>query len=729
MMKKKSFTFWVAIFLVTLALAQPEHSGETIVSDFHNLTLAPESFWNGADGTGMFTSGLVRFYNDHNPDWGVWSGWAYSNVSDNETPGFMNQYGAITGGAFGKSEKYHPHIKGVTIPTPIAGSGDHAGYSANNAEGIYALAYNPGSLTFTEPEPHLVSGFYVTNSTYTALSMRDGDDFSKKFGGEDGNDPDWFRLSVWGMLNGIATDTIHFYLADYRFENKEENYIIDSWEWLELTSLGKVDSLLFSLSSSDVGAWGMNTPAYFCVDHIHVVPNPYQTKYIAEVFEYVPAPGQFINKMPLGHPESAASIIGKIDGALSLGAFGGYVVFRFDQPVVNHPDNPFGIDFILFGNPFDGFSEPGIVSVMKDENRNGLPDGTWYELAGSDHFFSTTRFNSKVTYHNPGGESARDVIWEDDQGQTGYVLTNPFHQQPYYPDQALFPFVDEDRYTLSGTRIAGHIDFSDSVFVKSHHRAFGYTDNRPRGEAPWHIPANPYSREVTNAGGDGFDIGWAVDTLGNYVDLDTIHFVRVHTGLLANAGLPGEISTEVTGATMVKPDPAKTGVLDMVVIRDIPPVITSREWQLEALAFHRGRVQWDEKIAWTTNLDGSYIDDNGVIHLSDNGVLVVTAYLADNPDVFDITSAKVQLDDNPTGVPMSKNMEVRVYPNPARDVINISEVVNARLSIFNMGGALVKSLEACNTGQSVDLRGLQPGVYLLLIEDNHGIYTLKLIKQ
>ena len=85
--------------------------------------------------------------------------------------------------------------------------------------------------------------------------------------------------------------------------------------------------------------------------------------------------------------------MGGINGSLSLGAFGGSVVFRFEEAVENHPDNPFGVDFTIFGNPMAQWSEPGVVLVMEDENGNGLADDTWYELAGSDHHFSSTKRN------------------------------------------------------------------------------------------------------------------------------------------------------------------------------------------------------------------------------------------------------------------------------------------------------------------------------------------------
>ncbi len=78
---------------------------------------------------------------------------------------------------------------------------------------------------------------------------------------------------VWGFKESTSTDTIEYYLADYRFDESEKDYIIKTWQWVDLSSLGKVDSLMFGLESSDNGDWGMNTPAYFCMDDLTVHPD------------------------------------------------------------------------------------------------------------------------------------------------------------------------------------------------------------------------------------------------------------------------------------------------------------------------------------------------------------------------------------------------------------------------------------------------------------------------
>jgi hypothetical protein len=169
--------------------------------------------------------------------------------------------------------------------------------------------------------------------------------------------------------------------------------------------------------------------------------NLLKAQYISEVIEYKPAPSQLTNSLPWGVPSSATSIVGTTTGSMSLGAFGGYVIFNFSDPVKHDPNNPFGVDFTIFGNPMSDpanqnkvtWAEQGIVSVMKDENNNGLPDDTWYELAGSDYFFSSTIKNYSVTYTNPNQDVAADVPWVDNQGNSGFILKNDIHTQPYLP--------------------------------------------------------------------------------------------------------------------------------------------------------------------------------------------------------------------------------------------------------------------------------------------------------
>ncbi|MFA8449323.1 MAG: DUF4465 domain-containing protein [Bacteroidales bacterium] len=221
-------------------------AAEFKVADMEDLTLEANSFWNGSDESGFFNSGSAKFINTYNTAYKSWDGFAYSNYTDKNTPGLANQYAAYVS---------HSDIE-------------------NNK---YAVAYmntytnsNP-TIEFTNTtQPQNADGILVANSAYTYHSMKDGDDFSKKFGGADGNDKDFLLLDIYGIdKDGEEVGPVHFYLADYRFDDNSKDYIIDDWTYVDLTSLGKVKKLVFKLSSSDTGEYGMNTPAYFCVDNVN----------------------------------------------------------------------------------------------------------------------------------------------------------------------------------------------------------------------------------------------------------------------------------------------------------------------------------------------------------------------------------------------------------------------------------------------------------------------------
>ncbi len=208
-------------------------------------------FWNGSNTAGGFTAGspagTATFANSYNTDFGFWSSFAYSNTTDTTTAGFTNQYSAF------------------------AGMG--AGGSAN-----YVIAYPPGgewAVNFSNPLDFTGGGLSLTNTTYAALSMRDGDTFAKKFGGVSGDDPDFFRLTIEGWSGAVSLGTVDFYLADYRFADNSLDYIVSDWAFVDLSVFGTdVSKLTFGLASSDTGVFGINTPTYFALDNIVAVPEP-----------------------------------------------------------------------------------------------------------------------------------------------------------------------------------------------------------------------------------------------------------------------------------------------------------------------------------------------------------------------------------------------------------------------------------------------------------------------
>ncbi len=196
-------------------------------------------FINDSSTEAGFIFDNMFFPNTYDADFDFWTGWAISATTDNTTPGFMNQYSSIVGEGADGSPAY-----AVSFASP-------ASYVTLNT------AATSGFVT--------VPSIHITNSTYAFLSMRDGDSFAKKFGGETGNDPDFFLLTIKTYAENELQDSIPFYLADFRFEDNSQDYILDEWQEIMLPNPA-VDSISFSLSSSDNGMFGMNTPAYFCAD-------------------------------------------------------------------------------------------------------------------------------------------------------------------------------------------------------------------------------------------------------------------------------------------------------------------------------------------------------------------------------------------------------------------------------------------------------------------------------
>ena len=220
----------------------------TVLVDFEDLTLATDSYWAG-DATGVhpFATGDATLWIYYDDEWGpYWEGFAYSNTTDITTPGYTNMYSAIPGVGAEGSPNYGVGYQGFMGTTP--------------------------EVRFDTTTGYTIAGAFITNTTYTYLSMRDGDGTAKQFGGTSGDDPDWYLLTIEGVDSTDATTgPVQFYLADYTATDPANDYLIDAWTWVDLSGLGDIVGLRFTMSSTDNGAWGMNTPAYFAIDSIRRV--------------------------------------------------------------------------------------------------------------------------------------------------------------------------------------------------------------------------------------------------------------------------------------------------------------------------------------------------------------------------------------------------------------------------------------------------------------------------
>ncbi len=249
-MKQKYSFFMAACCLFFASQVSAEEQTESL---YFNGTLSePESYYLSEDDANYdgiyfhtdFSSGSFSL-NHSWVDWGFGDGpefgggFTYSNGTDLTTPGYSNLSAYAGTGQSGDTYL-------------IANSSD----------------FIPAEITFTDEFSRRPLGAYFTNSSYAALVMLHGNSFAKKFGGESGTDEDWFLLTITGYdVDGEVTNTVDFYLADYRFEDSSEDYIVRDWTWVDLTSLGEIRKLGFSMTSSDNhDIYGMNTPSYFCMD-------------------------------------------------------------------------------------------------------------------------------------------------------------------------------------------------------------------------------------------------------------------------------------------------------------------------------------------------------------------------------------------------------------------------------------------------------------------------------
>ena len=317
--------------------------------------------------------------------------------------------------------------------------------------------------------------------------------------------------------------------------------------------------------------------------------------YITKVYDFVPAPGQNVNLSPKWEagmtradviegvekaicgretieegelPDGTIvldTIVNVKPGLISLGSYGGYVVFGFDHPVVNVAGER---DLQIFGNAFQadssstsgGSSEPGIVMVSRDDNGNGLPDDKWYELAGSEYANPRTQKHFVITYYKPDESKTpvpdprspfitdtEYVRWNcnsTDSLTDGYVFKNSFKQQSYWPQ-----WIEGESLTFEGTKLpcnAANENTQGGEYWVQHFYDWGYVDNRPDYAYDGSTPKSNQNK--------GFDLDWAVDDDGNPVPLNKIHFVKVFSGVLQQCGWLGETSTEVCGAIDLHPN-------------------------------------------------------------------------------------------------------------------------------------------------------------------------------
>ncbi len=237
-MKKKFLSFIVLAGMLYFFSCKKEDPVPKDHITFEELDPGPSGYYIGKDGAQGFFSGNAFFPVRYSQEYQSWSGFAYTNHTDVTTPGVENQFSAVAGSGAGNSSVY-----------------------------VVYYSWMNDSITFEIPEK--VTNISLCNTTYAYMAMKNGDDFSKKFGGESGDDPDFFKLIMDGIdQNGNKVLNAEIMLADYTFEDNTQDYISNVWTDIDLSKAGPLKYLVLSFDSSDKGPYGINTPMTVCIDNI-----------------------------------------------------------------------------------------------------------------------------------------------------------------------------------------------------------------------------------------------------------------------------------------------------------------------------------------------------------------------------------------------------------------------------------------------------------------------------
>lgn len=207
--------------------------GEAVTATFENLYVDDIGYYNGRDLRGSFVSGSYLFESNNLPLHSYWYGFAYSNsTSTTFSSLYPDQFNNAVGGGRNGSENY-----------------------------VVAFPEDCHIKVMNKPADKL-KGFYITNNAFTlnAILNEDGiTDGCFAYG-------DYLRLTVIGTHSDGSTSMKHVYLADYQSTNDADHYALDSWQWVDLRSLGEVETLSFKFLGTRNNSYGLTTPAYFCID-------------------------------------------------------------------------------------------------------------------------------------------------------------------------------------------------------------------------------------------------------------------------------------------------------------------------------------------------------------------------------------------------------------------------------------------------------------------------------
>lgn len=215
------------------------------VATFDDLYLPEDSHWCGdADDEdymqGSFFSGSFEFNNLYMADWDSWAFFGYSNHTATSFSSYItDQWNSAVGHGADDSANY-----GIVFVSPYMGR-------------------TTTTLSNTE-EGQVIPGMYITNSAWVVDAILNGDGMSEGNFGEGDN----LMLKLTGTAADGSTTELEIPLADYRDANDKDRWYLDTWQWVDLSALGKVVSVNWDMTSTKSNFAGMTTPAYVCIDNL-----------------------------------------------------------------------------------------------------------------------------------------------------------------------------------------------------------------------------------------------------------------------------------------------------------------------------------------------------------------------------------------------------------------------------------------------------------------------------
>ena len=252
--------------------------------------------------------------------------------------------------------------------------------------------------------------------------------------------------------------------------------------------------------------------------------------YISEVFEYVYAPGQHSK---IAKNSDIKYFIGNPDlnqGWLYLGGFGGYVTAGFDHNIKNHEGFDFEVFMLKGSSP-----EPAVVYVMPDDNGDGKPNESWYELKGN--LFEDSKRSFWLRYYKAKSDST-NILWLDSEGNRGELISG---YGSNYSSGWWWNETQQDSIVFYGTKLP------DLYENNSQNGTQNWTVSNDKFK--WGYAENNFGTDYDALiGANRLDISNAIDKNGNSVNLPDIRFIKVQTGVFQQAGWLNEVSSEVRGA-------------------------------------------------------------------------------------------------------------------------------------------------------------------------------------